>query len=106
MALIIGFDSEEEITIEGFDLPLSAKIVAHFRFSRDGDLLAKLSTDDGTIEVVAPDRIRLKFPAAMTAKLPTSQMSFDCMRVDGTPQFLGFEGTAQFHKTYVKPEDV
>lgn len=106
MALLIGFDSEEDITIEGFDLPLTAQIVAHFRFDRDGALLAKLSTTDGTIEVVAPDRIRLKFPAAMTAKLPTSQISFDCMRVDGTPEFLGFEGTVQFHKTYVKPGEL
>lgn len=104
MALIIGFDSEEDIIIEGLELPLDAQIVAHFRHSRDGDLIARLSTDNGSIEVIAQDRIRLKFSAALTRTLPTSQMNFDCMRVDGTPEFLGFEGTAQFHRPYVKPE--
>lgn len=99
MPLVIGFDSVEEVLVEGLDLPPSAAFVAHFRHKRDGALVAELSTANGGIVFIPPNLIIFNFSAAVSRTIGTAQLIFDCARTDGdAPLLLGFEGTAQFHK--------
>lgn len=98
MTLLIGHDCSEEIVVDGLDLPASADLVMQFRSEREGPVLMRLATADGTLVVEPPSLIRLLISKALTARLPTTPMLFDCVRIDGTSaEFLGFEGLAQFH---------
>jgi hypothetical protein len=101
--LVAGYPSSFEVVVDGLDLPVTAQLRAQFRVSRDAPVLIDLSTASGSITVPEPGRIVFAFTAAQSGAVPDRPLMFDVARVDGSPVFLGFEGSIRFHRPVTRP---
>ncbi|MBN8533824.1 MAG: hypothetical protein J0L51_07005 [Rhizobiales bacterium] len=102
--LIRGFQCSFDILLEGFTLPPTARLKAVFALAADAAPICVLTSEDGTITLEEPNRLRFHFSPTVSASMPQSVVRFDFMRTDTTPaQHLGWEGFVQFASTLARP---
>lgn len=95
--LTIGFASFVDFTLPGKTLT-GGQFVADVRPKVESPvLLGRLSSQDGTIEVLSAEEIRLHFPAAMSKPWPRDVVFVDVGRIDGAePEHWGFVAKLTF----------